>query len=449
MQVRRADDRRRDDEAARAAGEGAGADRRARTLGARQQDRDRDGCAAPAAGGRRRDDALRRREAPRRAVPRAARGAGHAAARRADEPSRRRERRVARAVSRRVSRAPSSRSRTIGISSTTSRTGFSSSIAAPEFRTRATTLVARAEAHAPRDGREEGVGAPAHAASASSSGCAWRRARGRRRTRRAFRSTRSWRRRHEGEKVMQNEIVIPPPPRLGNDVVIAKDLKKAFGDKLLFDDLTFSLPRGGIVGIIGPNGAGKTTLFRMIVGKEKPDGGSLEIGETVQLAYVDQRRALNDDEHGLQGSERRARHDQVGKSEINTRAYLSSFNFRGTDQQKKVGPLGRRAQSAASCEDADDRRQPAAARRADERSRRRHAARARRCADRLRGLRGGDLARSLVPRPHRDAHPRVRREFGDGVVRGELPRYIEDFKKRKGADADQPHRIAYKKLVRR
>ena len=92
---------------------------------------------------------------------------------------------------------------------------------------------------------------------------------------------------------LQNEIVIPPPPRLGNDVVIAKDLKKAYGDKLLFDDLSFSLPRGGIVGVIGPNGAGKTTLFRMIVGKEKPDGGSLKVGETVQLAYVDQTRTLD------------------------------------------------------------------------------------------------------------------------------------------------------------
>ncbi|HEY5440675.1 MAG TPA: energy-dependent translational throttle protein EttA, partial [Gemmatimonadaceae bacterium] len=96
-----------------------------------------------------------------------------------------------------------------------------------------------------------------------------------------------------GDKVLQHEITIPPPPRLGNDVVIAKGLKKAYGDKVLFDDLTFSLPRGGIVGVIGPNGAGKTTLFRMIVGEEKPDGGELKIGETVELAYVDQGRILD------------------------------------------------------------------------------------------------------------------------------------------------------------
>ena len=91
-----------------------------------------------------------------------------------------------------------------------------------------------------------------------------------------------------GEKVLQQEITIPPPPRLGNDVVIAKGLKKAYGDKVLFDDLTFSLPRGGIVGVIGPNGAGKTTTFRLILGEEKPDGGELKVGETVTLAYVDQ-----------------------------------------------------------------------------------------------------------------------------------------------------------------
>ena len=126
---------------------------------------------------------------------------------------------------------------------------------------------------------------------------------------------------------------------------------------MLFDDLSFSLPRGGIVGIIGPNGAGKTTLFRMIVGKEKPDGGALKVGETVQLAYVDQARELERREHRLPGSERRAATIiQVGKREINARAYLSSFNFKGTDQQKKVGrSLGRRAQSAASREAAQDR----------------------------------------------------------------------------------------------
>ncbi|MEO6863830.1 MAG: energy-dependent translational throttle protein EttA, partial [Gemmatimonadaceae bacterium] len=141
------------------------------------------------------------------------------------------------------------------------------------------------------------------------------------------------------EKTMAHEIVIPPPPRLGNDVVIAKGLKKGYGDKLLYDDLTFSLPRGGIVGVIGPNGAGKTTLFRMIEGTEKPDGGALVIGDTVVLAYADQERQLNGTKSVY--DEVSQGHDliQVGKREMNARAYLSSFNFKGTDQQKKVADL--------------------------------------------------------------------------------------------------------------
>jgi len=141
------------------------------------------------------------------------------------------------------------------------------------------------------------------------------------------------------EKILQHEIVIPPPPRLGNDVVIARDLKKAFGEKLLFDGLTFALPRGGIVGIIGPNGAGKTTLFKMIVDQEEPDGGTLKIGETVQIAYTDQNRTLDGDKTAWQEISGGQEMIMVGKKELNSRAYLSSFNFRGTDQQKKVGLL--------------------------------------------------------------------------------------------------------------
>src|SRR5947199_296393 len=99
--------------------------------------------------------------------------------------------------------------------------------------------------------------------------------------------------RDTAERVLQHEIVIPPPPRLGNEVVNAKDLRKAYGEKLLIDGLSFSLPRGGIVGIIGPNGAGKTTLFRMIVGQEQPDAGGIALGETVQIAYAGQQRELD------------------------------------------------------------------------------------------------------------------------------------------------------------
>ena len=217
--------------------------------------------------------------------------------------------------------------------------GFSSSIAATGIPYEGNyTSWLEQKKHAARAGREDGVGAAAHARSASSSGCAWRRARGRRRTRRASRSTRSWSREETAEKIMQHEIVIPPPPRLGNDVVIAKDLEEGVRRQAALRRIsTFSLPRGGIVGIIGPNGAGKTTLFRMIVGQEKPDGGSLKVGETVQIAYVDQSRTLDADKTAWQEISGGQELIMVGKKELNSRAYLSSFNFRGTDQQKKVG----------------------------------------------------------------------------------------------------------------
>jgi len=136
------------------------------------------------------------------------------------------------------------------------------------------------------------------------------------------------------------EISIPPGPRLGDLVVEASGLRKAYGDKLLFDDLTFSLPRGGIVGIIGPNGAGKTTLFRLITGEEQPDGGTLKVGETVKLAYVSQTRDTLDPNKNvweeISGGEENIR---VGSRTRNARAYAASFNFRGADQQKKVGDL--------------------------------------------------------------------------------------------------------------
>ena len=254
----------------------------------------------------------------------------------------------------------------------------------------------------------------------------------------------------EGEKIMQNEIVIPPPARLGNDVVIAKGLKKAYGDKVLFDDLTFSLPRGGIVGIIGANGAGKTTLFRMIAGKEKADGGSLIIGDTVQLAYLDQTRELNDANTVYKEVSEGNDVIQVGKREMQTRAYLAQFNFKGADQQKKVKDLS-----------------------GGERNRL-HLAKLLKS--------GGNLL--LLDEPTNDLDVDTLRALeealvdfpGCGVVishdrwfldriathilafegnsetvwfEGSYRDYAEDFKRRKGADADRPHRIAYRKLVHR
>ncbi|HEY7581588.1 MAG TPA: energy-dependent translational throttle protein EttA, partial [Acetobacteraceae bacterium] len=136
------------------------------------------------------------------------------------------------------------------------------------------------------------------------------------------------------------EIVIPPGPRLGNVVIEAEKLRKGYGNNLLIDDLNFSLPPGGIVGVIGPNGAGKTTLFRMIVGQEQPDSGSLRIGDTVKLGYVDQSRdALTADNtvwQEISGGEDLIR---LGKRNVPSRAYVSWFNFKGPDQQKKVGIL--------------------------------------------------------------------------------------------------------------
>ncbi|MEX0908601.1 MAG: energy-dependent translational throttle protein EttA [Gemmatimonadaceae bacterium] len=253
----------------------------------------------------------------------------------------------------------------------------------------------------------------------------------------------------QGEKLYQHEIVIPLPPRLGNDVVIANGLRKAYGDKLLFDDLTFSLPRGGIVGVIGPNGAGKTTLFRIIVGQETPDGGTLTVGDTVVTAYVDQSREL---------APKKTVYDEVsdgndliivGKREINARAYLASFGFRGTDQQKKVEKLS-----------------------GGERNRL-HLAKLLKS--------GGNLL--LLDEPTNDLDVDTLRALEDALVdfagcavvishdrwfldriathilafegnseavwfEGNYQAYREDFKRRKGVDADQPHRVAYRKLVR-
>ncbi|MBK1719747.1 energy-dependent translational throttle protein EttA [Thiocystis violacea] len=137
-----------------------------------------------------------------------------------------------------------------------------------------------------------------------------------------------------------NEIYIPPGPRLGELVIEATGLKKAYGDNLLYEDLSFNLPQGGIVGIIGPNGAGKTTLFRLLTGQEQPDAGTLRIGETVQIAYVDQSRdALDDDKTIWQEISDGADNIVVGRYEMSSRAYCGRFNFKGGDQQKRIGDL--------------------------------------------------------------------------------------------------------------
>ncbi len=246
-----------------------------------------------------------------------------------------------------------------------------------------------------------------------------------------------------------SRIHIPSGARLGNNVVEADHLYKAFGDKLLIDDLTFSLPRGGIVGVIGPNGAGKTTLFKMIMGLENPDKGAMRVGESVELAYVDQSRDALDPNKNvwaeISGGEPTL---MVGKREVNSRAYVSSFNFAGADQQKKVGDLS-----------------------GGERNRV-HLAKVLR--------RGGNVL--LLDEPTNDLDVDTLRSLEDALLEfagcaviishdrwflnriathilafegdskvvwfeGNYEDYEVDLKRRKGADANEPHRIKYRRIT--
>jgi len=246
------------------------------------------------------------------------------------------------------------------------------------------------------------------------------------------------------------EIIIPVPERLGDEVVVARNLSKGFGDRLLFEQLTFSLPRGGIVGIIGPNGAGKTTLFRMITGTEKPDSGDLIVGQTVKVAYVDQSR------ESLDGS--KSAYDEIsggqdellfGTRKVNARAYCAGFNFRGSDQQKKVKDLSGGERNRVHL------------------------------AKLLKS--GGNLL--LLDEPTNDLDVDTLRALEDALLsfagcavvishdrwfldriathilafegesevvwyEGNYQEYAADYKKRKGVDANQPHRIKYKPLHR-
>ncbi|MGH7508491.1 MAG: energy-dependent translational throttle protein EttA [Gemmatimonadales bacterium] len=245
------------------------------------------------------------------------------------------------------------------------------------------------------------------------------------------------------------EILIPVPARLGDEVVVAEALTKGFGDRLLIDDLSFSLPRGGIVGVIGPNGAGKTTLFRMITGQEPPDGGSLKVGSTVEIAHVDQSRdALDPDKTVYQEISGGQDQLQFGRRTVNARAYCAGFNFRGADQQKRVGTLS-----------------------GGERNRL-HLAKLLKS--------GGNLL--LLDEPTNDLDVDTLRALEEALLgfagcavvishdrwfldriathilafegnsevawyEGNYQDYAADYHKRKGASVDQPHRIRYKKLV--
>ena len=220
------------------------------------------------------------------------------------------------------------------------------------------------------------------------------------------------------------QIEIPSGRRLGDQVIEVSHLRKAFGDKLLIEDLSFSLPPAGIVGIIGPNGAGKTTLARMLTGQEEPDEGEIKIGKTVDLAYVDQSRDTLDPEKTVY-EEITDDYDQltIGGVEVNSRAYVASFNFNGSDQQKLVGTLsGGERNRVHLAKVLRQRRQRAAARRAHQRPGRGHAAGAGGRPGDLRRLRDRHQPRSLVPGPHRHPHARLRGRQPGALVRGQLLR---------------------------
>jgi len=253
----------------------------------------------------------------------------------------------------------------------------------------------------------------------------------------------------EGQAEGSTEILIPLPERLGDEVVIAKDLAKGYGDRLLFEGLTFALPRGGIVGVIGPNGAGKTTLFRMITGQETADAGELIVGQTVRLAYVDQSRESLDGEktvyQEISGGQDTL---QFGKRQVNARAYCAGFNFRGPDQQKRVRDLSGGERNRVHL------------------------------AKLLKS--GGNVL--LLDEPTNDLDVDTLRSLEEALVafagcvvvishdrwfldriathilafegnseavwfEGNFQDYAADLKRRKGVDANQPHRIRYKKLV--
>ena len=155
-----------------------------------------------------------------------------------------------------------------------------------------------------------------------------------------MRPTSRWSAKTERKKAAEIEIYIPPGPRLGKKVIEARGISKAYGDNLLFENISFSMPPGGIVGVIGPNGAGKTTLFKMITGAEKPDQGTIEVGETVKLTYVEQSRdSLNPLANVWEAISDGAESMKLGTVTVNTRAYVARFGFTGNDQQKKVGVL--------------------------------------------------------------------------------------------------------------
>jgi len=253
----------------------------------------------------------------------------------------------------------------------------------------------------------------------------------------------------QDEQAADLEIYIPPGPRLGDVVVESKGVSKAYGDKVLYENVNFSLPKGGIVGVIGPNGAGKTTMFRMIIGKEKPDAGTIRVGETVKLGYVDQDRSLDPNKSVYDIISEGHETIMLGKAEVNARAYCARFNFAGTDQQKKVKDtsggernrvhLARMLKEGANLIILDEPTNDLD-------------------VNTLRALEEAleHFAGCAVISSHdrwfldRIATHMMAFEGDSKVVwfEGNYSEYEADRKKRLGKEADQPHRIRYRKLTR-
>jgi ATP-binding cassette ChvD family protein len=254
------------------------------------------------------------------------------------------------------------------------------------------------------------------------------------------------RQRRAGEEL---EIYIPPGPRLGDNVIIAEHVSKAYGDRLLIDDLSFSLPPGGIVGVIGPNGAGKTTLFRMITGREQPDAGTFRVGETAQLAYVDQSRDLPADKSIWEVVSDGLDLVQLGTRQVNSRAYVARFNFAGSDQQKKVGALSGGERNRVHL--AKMLKEGANVLLLDEPTNDLDVNTMRALEEALENFAGC----AVVISHDRWFLDRISTHIlafeGDSHVEwfeGNYSDYETDRRARLGADADQPHRIKYRQLTR-
>jgi energy-dependent translational throttle protein EttA len=245
------------------------------------------------------------------------------------------------------------------------------------------------------------------------------------------------------------EIFIPPGPRLGNVVVEAQNVSKSFGDNLLFEDLTFQLPPGGIIGVIGPNGAGKTTLFRMIIGQEKPDSGTFKTGDTVKIGYVDQNRPLDPEKSIWQEISGGEDVLQLGHREVNSRAYVARFNFSGTDQQKKTSAISGGERNRVHL--AKMLREGGNVLLLDEPTNDLDVHTLRALEDALLGFGGC----AVVISHDRWFLDRIATHIlafeGESKVvwyDGNYSEYEADRKKRLGIDAERPHRIKYKKLTR-